>query len=145
MGLALFAADRWGRRDRGLHDIGVADAALIGIAQAMAIVPGVSRAGITIAVARACGIERAAAARFSFLLGTPVIAAAAVFRLRHLLDAPAAINGPFLAGMAAAAVVGALCIGFLLRYLHEAGLGIFVTYRLILAALVMATLLFGLR
>ena len=145
MGLALLAADHWGRRDRELHDIGVVDAALIGIAQAIAIVPGVSRSGITIAVARARGIERAAAARFSFLLGTPIIAGAAIFKLRHLLGTPGAIDGPFLAGVAVAAVVGALSIGFLLRYLRQAGLGIFVVYRLALAALVAIVLLTGIR
>ena len=146
IGLVLFAADRWGRNERtDLREIGVADAALIGMAQALAIVPGVSRSGITIAVARARGIERAAAARFSFLLGTPVIAGAALFKLRHLLEMPAAINGPFLAGIATTAVVGALSIGVLLRYLREAGLGIFVVYRLLLAALVVATVLLGLR
>ena len=145
MGLALLAADRWGRRDRELHDIGVVDAALIGIAQALAIVPGVSRSGITIAVARARGIERAAAARFSFLLGTPIIAGAAIFKLRHLLATPGALDGPFLAGVGAAAVVGALSIAFLLRYLRQAGLGIFVVYRLALAALVVIVLLTGVR
>jgi undecaprenyl-diphosphatase len=146
MGLVLFAADRWGRSDRAeLHQIGVADAALIGIAQALAIVPGVSRSGITIAVARARGLERTVAARFSFLLGTPIIAGAALFKLRHLLETPAAINGPFLAGIATAAVVGGLSIGVLLRYLSQAGLGIFVVYRLLLAALVVTTLLVGLR
>jgi undecaprenyl-diphosphatase len=145
MGVVLFAADHWGQRDRDMRDIGMLDAALIGIAQAIAIVPGVSRSGITIAVARARGIERRAAARFSFLLGTPIIAGAALFKLRHLLDTPGALNGPFLAGVATAAIVGALSIGLLLRYLQRAGLGIFVMYRLILAELVVATLLFGLR
>jgi undecaprenyl-diphosphatase len=146
MGLVLFAADRWSRSDRtDLRAIGVADVALIGIAQALAIVPGVSRSGITIAVARARGIERAAAARFSFLLGTPIIAGAALFKLRHLLETPAAINGPFLAGIATAAIIGALSIGILLRYLRQAGLGIFVVYRLLLAALVVTTVLLGLR
>jgi undecaprenyl-diphosphatase len=146
LGLVLFVADRWGRSDRtDLHEIGVADAALIGIAQALAIVPGVSRSGITIAVARARGIERAAAARFSFLLGTPIIAGAALFKLRHLLETPSAIDGPFLAGIATATVVGALSIGVLLRYLRQAGLGIFVVYRLLLALLVVTTVLLGLR
>jgi undecaprenyl-diphosphatase len=146
MGLVLFAADRLGRSERAeLRDISVADVALIGIAQALAIVPGVSRSGITIAVARARGIERAAAARFSFLLGTPIIAGAALFKLRHLLETPAAINGPFLAGIATAAVIGALSIGILLRYLRQAGLGIFVIYRLLLALLVVTTVLLGLR
>ena len=120
-------------------------AGLGGRTQALAIVPGVSRSGITIAVARWRGIERAAAARFSFLLGTPIIAGAAVFKLRHLLDTPGALNGPFLAGIAAAALVGAFCIAFLLRYLQRAGLGVFAVYRLLLAALVVITLVFGLR
>lgn len=145
MGLVLLMADRWGRRDRTLHDIGLADALLIGIAQAIAIIPGVSRSGITIALARARGIERADAARFSFLLGSPVILGAALFKLRHLTDTPGVITGPFFAGIITAAVVGVLSIGILLRYLRHAGLGIFVIYRLLLAGLVIATLLLGLR
>jgi undecaprenyl-diphosphatase len=146
IGLALFAADRWGPRDRSeLRSIGVVDVALIGIAQALAIVPGVSRSGITIAVARARGIERTTAARFSFLLGTPIIAGAALFKLQRLIETPALINGPFLAGIAVAAIVGALSIGFLLRFLRQAGLGIFVVYRLLLALLVVTTVLLGSR
>jgi len=145
MGLALLTADRWGRSDRKMHDIGFVDALMIGGAQALAIMPGVSRSGITIAVARARGIERATAARFSFLLSSPIILGAALFKLRHLANTPGALNGPFFAGVATAAVVGAFSIGFLLRYLQQAGLGIFVLYRLLLAALVVATLFFGLR
>jgi undecaprenyl-diphosphatase len=145
MGLALLAADRLGARDRELHAIGLADALWIGGAQALAIIPGVSRSGITIAMARWRGIERAAAARFSFLLGTPIIAGAALFKLRHLAETPDALNGPFFAGIAVAAVVGALSIGVLLRYLQRAGLGIFVVYRLLLAALIVVTVALGLR
>jgi len=145
MGLALLAADRWGGQERELHDIGLADALLIGAAQALAIVPGVSRSGITIAVARMCGVGRAAAARFSFMLGSPVILGAALFKLRTLAEAPGILNGPFLAGVATAAVVGALAIGALLRYLQRASLGLFVLYRLLLAGLVLTTLLLGLR
>ena len=73
------------------------------------------------------------------------IAGAAVFKLRHLLDTPGALSGPFLAGIAAAALVGALCIALLLRYLQGAGLGVFAMYRLLLAALVVITLALGLR
>lgn len=145
MGLALLAADRIGATDREMHDIGPLDALLIGAAQALAIVPGVSRSGITIAVARARGIERATAARFSFLLGIPLIAGAALFKLRHLADTPGALTGPFLVGVLAAALVGAASIAFLLRYLQRAGLGLFVLYRLLLAGLVVATLLLGMR
>lgn len=145
MGVGLFAADRWGGQNRGMHDIGIVDALIIGFGQALALVPGVSRSGITIALARARGIERAAAARFSFLLGSPIILGAALFKLRHLADTPGAVDGPFIAGIATAAVVGMLSIGFLLRYLQRAGLGIFVIYRLLLALLIVATLLVGLR
>ena len=145
MGLALLAADRVGATDRELHDIGPLDALLIGAAQALAIVPGVSRSGVTIAVARARGIERAAAARFSFLLGVPLIAGAALFKLRHLADTPGALRGPVLAGILAAALVGAVSIAFMLRYLQCAGLGIFVLYRLLLAGAIVATIVLGLR
>lgn len=145
MGLALLAADRLGATDRELHDIGLVNALVIGAAQALAIVPGVSRSGITIAVARARGIERAAAARFSFLLGAPLIAGAAVFKLRHLVGTPGALSGPFLAGVLTAGIVGVLSIAFLLRYLQRAGLGVFVVYRLLLAALIIATIALGLR
>jgi undecaprenyl-diphosphatase len=145
MGLVLLVADRWGRHERELHDIGLVDALLIGASQALAIVPGVSRSGITIAVARARGLERAAAARFSFLVGSPIILGAALFKLRDILRAPGVLSGPFLAGVAMAAVVGAITIGVLLRYVQRSGLGIFVVYRLLLAALVVATVLLGLR
>ncbi len=145
LGLGLFAADHWARRERELLDIGPVDAVLIGIAQALAIVPGVSRSGITITAARGRGIGRADAARFSFLLGCPIILGAALFKLRYLIGMPNAINGPFLAGIATSAVVGMLSIGFMLRYLRNAGFGIFVVYRLLLAGLVVATVLLGLR
>ncbi len=145
MGLGLYFADRHGANTRREHDIGLVDALAIGTAQALAIVPGVSRSGITIAVARWRGIERAAAARFSFLLGTPLILGAAVFKLRHLIGEPGVFTGPFIAGIVAAAIVGVLSIAFVLRYLQRAGLGAFVVYRLLLAALVVSTILLGLR
>lgn len=145
IGLVLLASDRFSRADRPLHSIGLADALVIGGAQALAIIPGVSRAGITIAAARMRGIDRIAAARFSFLLGTPIIAGAAGFKLRYLFEAPSAITGPFIAGVTVAGVVGALTIGVLLRYLQRAGLGIFVLYRLLLALVVLATLVAGTR
>ena len=145
MGLVLFAADAWGRRDRDLSDLRPIDAVLVGIAQALAIVPGVSRAGITIAMARGRGIARADAARFSFLLGCPIIMGAALYKLRDLAATPSVITGPFLAGIATSAVVGLLSISFMLRYLRQAGLGLFVLYRLLLAALVITTVLLRLR
>lgn len=145
MGLVLFAADSWGRRDRELGDIRPIDAIWVGVAQALAIVPGVSRSGITIATARGRGIARADAARFSFLLGSPIILGAALYKLRDVVATPSVITGPFLAGIATSAVVGLLSISFMLRYLRQAGLGVFVLYRLLLAGLVILTLVLGLR
>ncbi|MFN8566974.1 MAG: undecaprenyl-diphosphate phosphatase [Kouleothrix sp.] len=145
MGLVLLLADRRGSTHRGMGDIGPLDALVIGAAQALAIVPGISRSGITISVARARGIERAAAARFSFLLGTPLIAGAALFKLPHLLAMPGTLSGPFLVGVLTAAMVGGLSIAFVLRYLQRAGLEVFVIYRLLLAALVVITVLAGAR
>ena len=145
MGVVLFVADSWGRRDRELRDIRTIDAIWVGVAQALAIVPGVSRSGITIATARARGVGRADAARVSFLLGSPIILGAALYKLRDVAATPSIITGPFLAGIATSAVVGLLSISFMLRYLRQAGLGVFVLYRLLLAALVIMTLLLGLR
>lgn len=145
MGLVLFAADSWGRRDRELGDIRPIDAIWVGVAQALAIVPGVSRSGITIATARGRGIARADAARFSFLLGSPIILGAALYKLRDVVATPSVITGPFLAGIATSAVVGLLSISFMPRYLRQAGLGVFVLYRLLLAGLVILTLVLGLR
>ena len=145
MGVVLFVADSWGRRDRELRDIRTIDAIWVGVAQALAIIPGVSRSGITIATARARGVGRADAARFSFLLGSPIILGAALYKLRDVAATPSIITGPFLAGIATSAVVGLLSISFMLRYLRQAGLGVFVLYRLLLAALVIMTVLLGLR
>src|SRR5262249_17966167 len=115
---------------------------LVGLAQAVAIIPGVSRSGITIATARTRTMTRETAARFSFLLSTPIIAGAAIYKLRDLT--PHDLTGPFFAGVLAAAVVGALTISLLLRYLRRSGLGVFALYRLALAgALLLFILLHG--
>ncbi len=131
MGLALWLADRFSRQQKALDQVSWTDALLVGAAQALAIVPGVSRSGITIAVSRTRQMTRETAARFSFLLSTPIIAGAALFKLRDLSLHD--ITGPFIAGITAAAVVGALTIAVLLQYLRRSGLGIFAVYRLLLA------------
>lgn len=130
-GLALLAADRLSRRVRGLDDIGIADAVVIGFAQAIALVPGVSRSGITITAGLLRGLDRPAAARFSFLLSAPIIFAAAVYKLRILFRGPPTGTEAlaFVVGTAVAAGVGAVSIGFLLRYLQRSSTDVFVWYR----------------
>jgi undecaprenyl-diphosphatase len=106
------------------------DALIIGLGQAAAIAPGISRSGATISTGLYRGVERAAAARYSFLLGTPIILGAGLLQLLDLFSAPeSAAQIPALSvGFVAAAVVGYLCIWFLLRYLQRGSLYPFAIY-----------------
>ena len=135
----LWLADRWGARTKGVGDVTFPLAIGIGAAQALALVPGISRSGISISAARFAGLDREAAARFSFLMATPIIIGAAVFEVRKLLTGEAGVPielGPLIVGMTASFVAGVLAIGFLLRYLQTRSLTIFVVYRLVVAAIV---------
>jgi len=111
---------------------------LVGISQAFAIIPGTSRSGVTMTMARFLGIKREAAAKFSFLLSTPIIAGAAVyqfvFKSSELVMAEI-LSLPFLVGILTAMIVGFLSIKFLMQYLKTSNFNIFVIYRLIIAAI----------
>ncbi len=137
--VVLWLADRWGGRTKGVADVTFPIAIAIGAAQALALVPGISRSGISISASRVAGLDREAAARFSFLMATPITAGAALFEVRKLATGEAGVTvsaGPLVVGMVAAFVSGMLAIGFLLGYLRTRSLNIFVAYRLILAAVV---------
>ena len=140
----LWYADRIGRRDRALDDVGFGGALAVGVAQALALVPGISRSGITIAAGRLLGLEREAAARFSFLLATPTIAGAGLFELYRLARGESSVS-PDLAvlvvGIVASAVTGVLAIHGLLGWFKRRGVGIFVLYRVALAAAIVILLL----
>lgn len=136
----LWLADRRGGRSRGIHDVTLPIALGIGAAQALALVPGISRSGISISAARFAGLDRAAAARFSFLMATPITAGAAVFEVQRLLSGDVAVDvsaGPLAVGLLAAFVSGTLAISVLLRFLRTSSLEVFVWYRLALAATVL--------
>ena len=145
-GVLLYVVDRRSASDRGLDDLTVGRGLLLGLAQAAALQPGVSRSGVTITAARALGLDRASAARFSFLLSLPIIAGAGLFKavdvLRGGLGPHAAAFGW---GFAASAASGFLTIRFLLSFLPRGGFGPFVVYRLAFAALVLGLLVGGLR
>lgn len=143
-GLVLLAADRLGKRERPLAEINLVDALTIGFAQVLALAPGVSRSGITLTAGLFRNLDRVAAARYSFLLSAPITIAAALFKLRVLLKEPltASQTASFLAGIVVAAVVGALAIGLLLRYLQRRPVDLFVWWRLAFGALVLVIALF---
>jgi undecaprenyl-diphosphatase len=144
LGLALYLADIWARHARALGTLSWRDAIVIGVAQAAAILPGVSRSGSTITAGLAMGLKREAAARFSFLLSAPIILGAG---LKSMLDVLGGLkNGGlssadlilFPIGFVFAAISGYVCIRFLLHYLQNHSTKIFVYYRWALAVLVLA-------
>jgi undecaprenyl-diphosphatase len=139
-GLLLLLADRLGRKERTLGDLGVSAALLIGVAQALALIPGTSRSGITITAALLLGFSRPAAARFSFLLSIPIGVLVALKSAKDLLDAhvTAASLVPMAIGIVVSAVVGYLVIAWLLAWLRRQSLTVFVVYRLLLGALILA-------
>ncbi|HAM35067.1 MAG TPA: UDP-diphosphatase [Elusimicrobia bacterium] len=130
-GLALGLADKLGRKNKSIASLNWRSILIIGLAQALAIIPGVSRSGITITAGLCLGLEREQAARFSFLLSVPIVAAAGLLTLRHV--GAAALTGPFWLGIAATALTGWFSIRFLLAYLKDRGMGLFVAYRVLLA------------
>jgi undecaprenyl-diphosphatase len=139
-GAILFAADRIGARSRDVEDVTFPVAIGIGVAQALALVPGISRSGISISAARLAGLDRPAAARFAFLMATPITAGAGVFEARKLLAGEVGVDiaiAPLIVGMIAALVSGLAAIHFMLAYLRRRSLDVFVWYRVGLAAVVL--------
>jgi undecaprenyl-diphosphatase len=136
--LGLLAVERLGPRTRGVDDLGPADALAFGVAQAAALIPGLSRSGSTITIGMLLGVRRDAAARFSFLLGIPAVLAAAGkagLELRHV-PMTGDLAAVFAVGIVSSAAVGYLAIRFLLRFLATNRLDVFAYYRLALAAVV---------
>ena len=142
LGAILFVAERVARHIRGMKDLTLKDSIVIGLAQAFAIFPGVSRSGSTITAGLFLGLERETAARFSFLLSAPIIAGAGAKSLFNVFSAfRAGQLGQselvlFLVGFIAAALSGYICIKFLLRYLQKNSTDLFVYYRWALALVV---------
>jgi undecaprenyl-diphosphatase len=139
LGVLLWLVDRLAGTRRALDDLTVRDAWLIGFAQVCALVPGVSRSGATMTAARALGLDRGAAARFSFLMSLPIIAAAVLFKLPDVLRDGGAF-GPLAAGIAAAAVSSWLAITVLLRFIARNSFGVFAVYRVVLGVVVLGLL-----
>jgi undecaprenyl-diphosphatase len=143
LGLLLLAAERVATHRRGLEDLRARDGWVIGLAQAAALVPGVSRSGATLTAGLFLDIERVAAARYSFLLSVPAVVLSGLFELRHVGDGRHAAALPTAIATLAAFVVGYASIAFLLRYLTSHTTVLFVVYRVLLGAVVLALVAAG--
>jgi undecaprenyl-diphosphatase len=141
LGLVLAAAERVSTHDRSIEEIQRRDGVWVGFAQALALVPGVSRSGATITAGLFLGLDRAAAARFSFLLSVPAVVLSGLFELSSILDGEEGQHvgaGAMAVATLLAFVVGYLSIAFLLRFLTRHTTLVFVAYRVALGALVLA-------
>jgi undecaprenyl-diphosphatase len=137
MGVVLYMADKMAPKDIELEKIGFKRSLIVGISQALAIIPGVSRSGITISTGRFLGMTRDSIARFTFLLSAPIILADGLYHAKGLKDVPIE-KVPFFVAMLTSAIVGMLSIKFLLNYLRTKGFGIFAVYRFALGIIVIA-------
>ena len=137
MGVVLWFVDRIRPANRPLESIGWTDAILIGLAQAAALLPGVSRSGATITAGRSLALDRASAATFSFLMSMPIIAAAAIFKVPHLLKSSGP-SVPLLVGVLASAISGWLAIAIVMRYVRTHSYGVFAVYRVVVGLAVLA-------
>jgi undecaprenyl-diphosphatase len=143
--VALWVADRFGSRRREVDGLSVPGAVAIGLSQALALLPGISRSGATISAGLALGLTRESAARFSFLLATPITLGAGLYGSRKLLDVSHTGTEwlAIAAGFAAAAISGILAISFMLSWLRTRSVTVFSVYRLLFAGLIVVLVLVG--
>lgn len=145
VGVLMFIAERMSRFQKPLPEIGLGDALTVGVLQAFAVIPGVSRSGITITGGLFRNFTRDAAARFSFLLSTPIIAGACLLKLHHVMKEglPPGMATGFVVGMVISAIVGYATIAWFIRYLQTKTLTVFVVYRILLGVLILLLGYFG--
>lgn len=137
LGIVLYWVDRKSAKKIEAENISLKTSFLIGLSQALAIIPGVSRSGITMTTGLFLGLTREGAARFSFLLSAPIIFGAAIVKVPHIIANPAVITTNFIVGMVVSFVTGIASIGFLLRHLQKKTFLPFAWYRFILGALIL--------
>ncbi|RIK08339.1 MAG: undecaprenyl-diphosphatase UppP [Acidobacteria bacterium] len=143
----LWFADAKGRKEKGIEEVRLRDAGVMGLAQAVALSPGVSRSGVTMTAGLAMGLDRETAARFSFLMLVPIAAGAGLYKVAKLVASglPAGSAPLFIAGVVTSAVTGFVAIWGLLRFLKTRSFLPFVIYRFVLAAVILAVIVSGLR
>ena len=141
VGVLMWVSERVGTRAKNMNQVTLADSLVIGAAQALAIVPGTSRSGITITAGLFRNLDRVTAARFSFLLATPAIAGAAAKAVHDLIKhggLPADMHAAFVLGIVLSGVTGLAVIAFILRFLQRHGLYFFIYYRIVFGIIVIA-------
>jgi undecaprenyl-diphosphatase len=146
-GVVLYLVDKRAPVRRSFDTLSTRDGLVLGVAQALALQPGVSRSGVTITVGRLMGIDRESAARFSFLLSIPIIAGAGLYKSIDVVQTglPPGTAPAFFWGMVSSAVSGFVVIAFLLSYLRRKDFFIFMVYRIVVAALVLGLIATGVR
>jgi undecaprenyl-diphosphatase len=138
--LLLFYSDKIGIKKLDINKLTLKDGLIIGFAQALAIIPGVSRSGITITMALLLGMNRTSAARFSFLLSTPIILGAGIKELPNLLNNGIGVS--VIIGAVTAAITGYLAIKYMIKYLKNNNYNVFVIYRILLALIIIFVFIF---
>lgn len=126
MGIILYIVDKKSPSKVKYEEMSLKQTFLIGLSQALAFIPGVSRSGITITTARAMGVKREAAAKYTFLLSTPIVFAATIFKFKDFV-----FNFPFIIGVLGSFIVGVFVIKFLLKYIQKGSFKVFAVYRVI--------------
>jgi undecaprenyl-diphosphatase len=145
--LVLGYADAHGRHNREIDQLSGRDGVLIGLAQSLSLIPGVSRSGATMSAGLLLGLQRPAAARFSFLLAVPAVVASGLFELKDVISGDKRVNAPLgntLVATAVAFVIGYMAIRWFLRYLANHSVRVFVIYRLVLGSSVLLLVATGL-
>ena len=138
MGIIMYVVDKFSKSETNMEKLTLKQAMGVGIGQMMAMIPGFSRSGTTMTAARAMKIDRKSAAKFSFLLGAPVMFGAALLALKDLTLSM--INGPFIVDVVVSFVVGLLAIKALMKIVEKIGFGVFAIYRVALSAIILITM-----
>lgn len=140
MGIILYLVDKNSKKETEYENLSFKQTFIIGLSQALAFIPGVSRSGITMTTGRALGVKREAVAKYSFMLSTPIVLAATIFKLKDFIEyfliADAAGIIAFILGVVLSFIVGIIVIKFLLEYLRKGSFKIFAIYRIIIGIIV---------
>ncbi len=133
MGIVLYIVDKKAKSDIEYKDMTLKQTFLIGLSQSLAFIPGVSRSGVTMTTGRALGIKRESVAKYSFLLSTPIVAGATLYKLKDFV-----ISFPFFVGVLTSFIVGIFVIKFLMNYLKKGSFKVFAIYRVIVGIFIIA-------